>query len=323
MADRPIASLSLDLDNQWSYMKTHGDPGWESLPSYLEVLVPRVLEFLEGRSLKITFFLVGQDAAREENAGLLAAIAQAGHEIGNHSYHHEPWFASASEAEIDEEIARAEEAIRAATGSKPVGFRGPGYCTSATLIGVLARRGYLYDASSLPTFVGPLARAYYFRTARLSEEEKTRRGALFGSWRDGLRPIRPHILERDGRRIIEIPVTTMPLVRLPIHLSYILYLSRYSPRLARSYAAAAVRLCRATGVEPSLLLHPLDFLGADDVGGLHFFPAMDLPGQVKRQVVGDVLDLFGAAFRWVSLEEHARCLLAAGRLPVRRYDGRL
>jgi peptidoglycan-N-acetylglucosamine deacetylase len=25
---KPIASLSLDLDNKWSYMKTHGDPGW-------------------------------------------------------------------------------------------------------------------------------------------------------------------------------------------------------------------------------------------------------------------------------------------------------
>jgi len=136
-------------------MKTHGDRGWKSLPSYLDVVVPRVLEFLEGRSLKITFFLVGQDAVQDENAGLLAAIAQAGHEIGNHSYHHEPWLASSPVAEIEAEIARAEEAIRAATGRTPVGFRGPGYSTSATLIGVLARRGYLYDASTIPTFVGP------------------------------------------------------------------------------------------------------------------------------------------------------------------------
>ena len=32
---KPLASLSLDLDNQWSYMKTHGDAGWEALPTYL------------------------------------------------------------------------------------------------------------------------------------------------------------------------------------------------------------------------------------------------------------------------------------------------
>ena len=40
MSPRPVASISLDLDNQWSYMKTHGDPGWESFPSYLDAFVP-------------------------------------------------------------------------------------------------------------------------------------------------------------------------------------------------------------------------------------------------------------------------------------------
>ena len=64
---KPIASLSLDLDNKWSYLKTHGDPGWESFPSYLDTVVPRVLQFLEERNLTITFFVVGQDAALERN----------------------------------------------------------------------------------------------------------------------------------------------------------------------------------------------------------------------------------------------------------------
>ena len=40
-SSKTIASLSLDLDNKWSYLKTHGDPGWESFPSYLGILVPR------------------------------------------------------------------------------------------------------------------------------------------------------------------------------------------------------------------------------------------------------------------------------------------
>ena len=55
----PLASLSLDLDNLWSYLKTHGDPGWETLPSYLDLVVPRVLKFLDERRQKITFFIVG------------------------------------------------------------------------------------------------------------------------------------------------------------------------------------------------------------------------------------------------------------------------
>ena len=38
--NKPIASLSLDLDNKWSYMKTHGDAGWDLYPTYLPTVVP-------------------------------------------------------------------------------------------------------------------------------------------------------------------------------------------------------------------------------------------------------------------------------------------
>lgn len=37
MSARPIASVSLDLDHVWSYLRTHGDPDWEQRPSYLGV----------------------------------------------------------------------------------------------------------------------------------------------------------------------------------------------------------------------------------------------------------------------------------------------
>src|SRR5690349_20621843 len=97
---KPLASLSLDLDNKWSYMKTHGDEGWDRYPSYLDRVVPRVLEILAARNLKITFFIVGQDAALDSNRAALRAIADAGHEIGNHSFHHEPWLHLYSPEEV-------------------------------------------------------------------------------------------------------------------------------------------------------------------------------------------------------------------------------
>src|SRR5215510_14372226 len=166
MSDRkPLASLSLDLDNKWSYLKTHGDAGWETYPTYLPLVVPRVLDFLRARGLTITFFIVGQDAVRTENRDALGAIAGAGHEIGNHSFKHEPWLHLYSEPEIEEELARAEDAIAVATGVWPDGFRGPGFSLSPAVLRVLARRGYRYDASTFPTILGPLARAYYFLTA--------------------------------------------------------------------------------------------------------------------------------------------------------------
>jgi peptidoglycan/xylan/chitin deacetylase (PgdA/CDA1 family) len=314
---KPLASLSLDLDNQWSYMRTHGDAGWESFPSYLDLLVPRVLEFLAARGLRITFFIVGQDAALAGNRAAFGALAAAGHEVGNHSFHHLPWLHLYSEAEIESELARAEEAIAGATGQVPRGFRGPGFSLSAATLAVLSRRGYRYDASTLPTFLGPLARWYYLMTARLDEEEKRRRKRLFGTFRDGLRPLAPYRWRLGDRRLLEIPVTTMPGVRTPIHLSYLLYLGQWSPALARRYFQAALALCRSGGIGPSILLHPLDFLGGDDLDALRFFPAMRRPAAEKLRQVSDHLAQLGESFQVVPMGEHAAALEAAAGLPER------
>ena len=84
------ASLSLDLDNEWSFMQTAGDAGWEDFPTYLPEIVPRILEFFARHNLLITFFLVGRDADFDGNHEALKSIADAGHEIGNHSFGHQP-----------------------------------------------------------------------------------------------------------------------------------------------------------------------------------------------------------------------------------------
>jgi hypothetical protein len=311
----PTASLSLDLDNQWSYMKTHGDAGWEAFPSYLDLVVPRVLDFLSARGLTITFFVVGQDAALEKNHAALRRLADAGHEIGNHSFKHEPWLHLYSEEQIEQELTSAEEAIERATGKRPIGFRGPGFSVSEPVLRILARRGYQYDASTFPTFLGPLARFYYFLKARnLSAQEKKQRSQLFGRFSEGLRPLKAYRWRLGEQPLLEIPVTTMPLFKAPIHVSYLLYLSCISPWLARCYFRTALRLCRIAGVEPSLLLHPLDFLGGDDVQELAFFPAMNLSGARKVELVGDFLRLYQQRFTIVPMREHARQLAEHARL---------
>jgi peptidoglycan-N-acetylglucosamine deacetylase len=305
---KAIASLSLDLDNQWSYMKTHGDAGWESFPSYLGVVVPRVLKFLAARNLKITFFIVGQDAAIPSNTEQLRSIADAGHEIGNHSFHHEPWLHLYSREQLEAEITRAEQHIQQVTGQRPIGFRGPGFSTSDNLISVLAARRYLYDASTLPTFIGPLARTYYFLSSKFDAEEREKRKALFGKWSDVTLPIAPYVVESQHGHVVEIPVTTMPMFRIPIHISYILYISTFSRALARFYFRFALALCRLTNTQPSLLLHPLDFLGRNDISELQFFPGMGLPHEAKLEIVSEMLEMFSAHYTVVPLRQHAAAL---------------
>lgn len=326
---KPIASLSLDLDNEWSYLKTHGEPGWQSFPSYFDVLVPRVLSFLEERELTITFFVVGQDAALDKNHAALKAIASAGHEIGNHSFHHEPWLLlHYNEQQIEIELARAEENIEGATGQKPVGFRGPGFVCSLAILWVLMRRGYLYDASTLPSFLGPLAGIYYLMSTRFSPEEKRRRSEIFGSFRDGLRTLRTYQWQIASERIdaslsahlepglIEIPVTTMPILKIPIHFSYILFTSMISPTLALTYFRTALWLCRLNRIQPSLLLHPTDFLGCDDVEDLSFFPAMTLPSDKKMLILSRVLRILSNQFTVLTLKQHAQEIAQTSDLPL-------
>ena len=312
---KPIASLSLDLDNQWSYMKTHGDPAWECYPSYLDIVVPRVLSFLDQRKLKITFFIVGTDAERPENASALASITASGHEVGNHSHRHEPWLHLYSDEEVEAEISRAEAAIAAVTGQRPCGFRGPGFSLSGRVLETLKKRGYRYDASTFPTFLGPLARAYYFFTAKLNKEERQQRKSLFGGVREGLRPLRPYRWRLDEGPLLEIPVTTMPLFRVPFHVSYLIYLASFSPLVARLYFSSAIMLCRLTGVQPSLLLHPLDFLGADDgLEPLKFFPGMSIPAATKLDWISDFLAAYARHFQVLPLGAHVDALKSTANL---------
>jgi peptidoglycan-N-acetylglucosamine deacetylase len=318
---RPMASVSLDVDNLWSYLKTHGDSGWEQRPSYYDVFFPNVLGVLAELDVRITFFVVGRDAAVVANQPFLRAAVGAGHDIGNHSFEHEPWLDRYTPDQLLNEISNAESAIESATGHRPIGFRGPGFSWSPALFEVLVDRGYLYDASTLPTYIGPLARAYYFSTARLSDDQRAERSALFGSVSDGLRPVRAYRWSLpSGRTLLEIPVTTIPLVKTPFHLSYLLYLSRVSQTAMEAYLRFAIALCRLTGTEPSFLLHPLDLLGGDQAPLLRFFPGMDLSGERKRALFKRVMGILAEHFRLVDMETHARAIQAR-HAPLLRPTG--
>lgn len=315
-AKKPIASLSVDLDDKWSYMKIHGDRGWETLPSYLDVLVPRVLEFLKARNLTVTFFIVGQDAALKKNHSILRSIADAGHEIGNHSFHHEPWMHLYSREEIETEITLAEEHIEGATGQKPRGFRGPGYSLSQAMLRQLVRRGYQYDASTFPNLLTPLARAYYFATAEFTPDQKRQWQASGGTLRDTLRSVKPYLWRLDNGTLVEIPVTTLPVLKVPMHVSYLVCLRLFGRNLALQYFNAALRLCQLTHTRPSIVLHPTDFLGCDDTKDLSFIPGMSLPSEKKLEFVSDVLQRLSGEFTVLTLHEHACFAADVSDLPV-------
>jgi peptidoglycan-N-acetylglucosamine deacetylase len=306
---KKMACISLDLDNQWSYMKIHGDEGWDKYPSYFDIFIPHILDVLDELDLKITFFIVGKDAESEANRKYLKMITDRGHETGNHSYHHESWLQTYSYEKIEKEIISAENAISDVTGQRPIGFRGPGFSWSPDLLEVLKKRGYLYDASTLPTWLGPFARMYYFWKSDLSKEEKKGRKELFGKFKDGLRRNKPyyHHLKNDDR-LLEIPVTTTPVFRIPFHLSYLIYLDGISTFLMKTYLQSAIFLCKITGTKPSYLLHPLDLIGGDKIQALAFFPGMNLDTDRKVRVFKYVIKTLQKHFVLTNMSEFSKSI---------------
>lgn len=304
-----LASVSLDLDNQWSYMKVHGDEGWEKFPSYLDMVIPIVLDVLDKLDIKITFFIVGQDAAIEKNHKVLQSIIERGHEVGNHSFHHESWLKSYSKEKIEEEIIMAEEAIFKVTGKRTNSFRGPGFSWSNDLFEVLQKRDYIFDASLLPTYISPLMRRYYFLKSNLSKKEKKSRKELFGSFKEGFYPLKPFLWKfKNNRKLLEIPVTTMPIFKIPFHQSYLLYISNISLRLMRMYLRFAIFMCKLTNTQPSYLLHPLDLIGGDHVPELSFFPGMNIKSEQKLKVFEISMRILKKNFELVNMSEFAKTL---------------
>ena len=275
-----MASLSLDLDNKWSYLKTRGDARWTALPSYLDTVVPRFLSVLQDLGLEATVFVVGQDA-------VLGGIARRSSRWSRKDTKSVtiPFITirgctcipRAGRGGADGRRRSYRTVDRGATARVSRSRLQP----LATRIGKPARRGYQYDATTLPTFLGPLARQYYLLTAELDHKTAQRASTVIRNVERGFVAVRAYWWEFDAEaivsadapsRLLEIPVTTMPLLRTPFHLSYLLYLRQYSASLAWTYWRLAMRLCSLRGVPPSLLLHPLDFLGGEDVTRINVLP---------------------------------------------------
>jgi peptidoglycan/xylan/chitin deacetylase (PgdA/CDA1 family) len=296
------ATLSLDLDDAWTYARAAGRDDWEQLPTLVPLVCERLLAMLDRTGQKISLFVVARDLLDADKLRAIRPFVERGHEIGCHSLNHDPCFGALPPALMREEVLRAADLIEQRLGVRPIGFRAPGFAFAPALPAILEEGGFRYDASRLPTFLGPICRLYYFFQSGLSRAERRRRGAMYGRWRDALLPNRPRPLPRHPG-LVSIPVTTFPLLRVPFHMSYVVWLARRSRRLALCYVRRALSTCRRLAVPPSYLLHSLDYVGSEDQGQLSFFPGMDVAWRRKEALLLEVLALLQAGFRPMPLAE--------------------
>ena len=82
----------------------------------------KILAILQEENVEATFYLMGAEI--EKNPGEAEKIAAAGHELGNHTYHHERmWFVSPDFVET--EVEKTDELIKKAGYTGEITFRPP------------------------------------------------------------------------------------------------------------------------------------------------------------------------------------------------------
>ena len=81
-----------------------------------------VLEELEKRGMKATFFMVGDNARK--HPALTRAVVAAGHQLGNHTYHHLSGWKTSTQAYL-EDVAACDAILADTVGETPRFFRPP------------------------------------------------------------------------------------------------------------------------------------------------------------------------------------------------------
>jgi peptidoglycan-N-acetylglucosamine deacetylase len=304
-----IFSVSVDLDGLGCYAAIHGLDR-NALPERASQAVPvvaveRLCELFASVRLRATFFAIGCELDIPGSARALKGAAAAGHEIASHSHAHEYSLSRRPAVEIEADLSRAEQAISAAAGEAPRGFRAPGYTLSRTLLDAVRARGYLYDSSLLPSppyyAAKAAAIALYAARGRRSHSILGGIGQLFARraphWREGVR---------------ELPIATVPVLRAPV-IGTLLLALRGPPALALARSGRA-------GGHLNLELHGIDALDVSDATPelAAAQPGLRLRAAEKLRRLRSILESLRAQAEPLTLEQAALRLLPATGIRVAR-----
>lgn len=156
---------------------------WDARERRVEANTRAVADLLEARGVRATFFCLGWVAQRCPD--LVRGLADAGHEIASHGYEHR-LVTSLTPESFRDDLRRAADAIEAACGRRPVGFRAPSFSIGESNLwayDALRAEGYRFSSSVFPV-----------------------RHDRYGMPSFPRRPVR--LEGDDGRTIVEFPMTT-------------------------------------------------------------------------------------------------------------------
>jgi polysaccharide deacetylase family protein (PEP-CTERM system associated) len=145
------AAMSVDVED-WFHVENLkpviSRSTWDDRESRVERNTARILEILDQRDARATFFILGWVAERHPK--LIRQIAQQGHEIASHGQGNGLVY-GLSPAEFRADVDRCKKLLEDLTGRQVVGYRAPSFSITDWAVSILQELGFQYDSSVFPT----------------------------------------------------------------------------------------------------------------------------------------------------------------------------
>ena len=294
-APRPPCFLTIDVDSLWALRQCYGAPCDLNIkdPLWSEG-VTRLLDMLAAKHIRAGFFIIAADLENTEKLEIIKEMIRQGHEIGNHSRSHSIGLTRQTDEKLREEIGKAQDFFEKHIGTRPVGFRSPGYDMDERLLEKLIAAGFHYDSSLLPSWWGPALRMADWTLARKIQFGKRQ----FGRFRNGFSPLAPFLpLPAKSKEFLEYPISVSPRLRLPVGAGYVF-------AAGFNHFAKAADYYRKRRIPFTYLIHAAD---ATDLcaGDARVFPSrlrqpraagFSMPGERKREILERILDHLASNF---------------------------
>lgn len=141
--------LTFDIEEWYLEKILHGGRAFRF--KQFDETFDKLLEFLNEKGVKATFFCVGKLAT--DFPSVVKKISENGHEVGCHSNEH-TWLNKMTEKQLREDTVEAIKALEDVSGQKVDSYRAPAFSITSEnrwAVSVLAECGIVNDASIFPS----------------------------------------------------------------------------------------------------------------------------------------------------------------------------
>ena len=127
-------------------------------------VMDQILEFLESRQIRGTFFCLGKTA--QENRSLITKISDHGHEVASHGWSH-TLLTKLSREQTFDELSKTKALLEDLTGTEIVGYRSPCFSYNEHVDDCLEETGHRYTSMRISASLHDRYRQQYASSGKL------------------------------------------------------------------------------------------------------------------------------------------------------------